>query len=82
MEKKIRLIWDFRGPAAARTAAHFAEHLRESPLYTPGLEAGVEQRGELHSLAYLIVEAAEMPRFRDALKPHRGEYATPQTPDR
>ena len=27
--EKIKLIWDFRGPACGRTAAHFETHLIE-----------------------------------------------------
>jgi hypothetical protein len=26
---QVRLLWDFRGPDAERTAQHFEEHLRE-----------------------------------------------------
>ncbi|MGB5189939.1 hypothetical protein [Robiginitalea sp.] len=75
MDKRIKLIWDFRGPQSGETARHFELHLRESPLYRPDLTTGVEQLSEMHSLAFLIVTASEMPEFRDALKPHRGSLA-------
>ena len=29
MSKKIKLIWDFRGPSALQTAEHHALHLNE-----------------------------------------------------
>ncbi len=29
MERKIKLIWDFRGPASAKTAEHHEIHLKE-----------------------------------------------------
>jgi len=29
MEKKIKLIWDFRGPTAKKTAEHHTIHLKE-----------------------------------------------------
>jgi hypothetical protein len=72
MEKKLKLIWDFRGPSAAETARHFEYHLKESPLFRTELKTGVEDLSEIHSFAFIIVEASEMPQFRDRLKPHRG----------
>ena len=29
MNRKIKLIWDFRGPVAAKTAEHHEIHLKE-----------------------------------------------------
>ena len=29
LDRKIKLIWDFRGPQAARTAEHYQNHLAE-----------------------------------------------------
>lgn len=72
MEKKIKLIWDFRGPQSAETARHFEHHLRESPLFRPDLLSGVERQSDIHSFAFMVVGESEMPEFRDALKPHRG----------
>jgi hypothetical protein len=74
MEKRIKLIWDFRGPVAQQTAAHFHEHLLDSNVLGPENSAGVEHPDASHSIVYLIVSQLEMPRFRDSLKPHRGEY--------
>jgi len=75
MEKKIKLIWDFRGPQSGATARQFEGHLRESPLFRPDIPTGVEHLNEMHSLAFMVVAASEMSEFRDALKPHRGTLA-------
>lgn len=75
MDKRIKLIWDFRGPQSGATARHFELHLRESPLFRPDIPTGVEHLTEMHSLAFMVVEASEMPEFRDTLKPHRGSLA-------
>ncbi|MGB7394218.1 MAG: hypothetical protein WA913_07490, partial [Pricia sp.] len=29
MERQLKLIWDFRGPAAAKTAEHHEKHLQD-----------------------------------------------------
>ncbi len=69
------MIWDFRGPAAAKTAEHHEIHLKEYiameklPLEITGFTA----LNEMHAIAYVVVTDAEMIQVRDALKPHRGE---------
>ena len=75
MEIKIKLIWDFRGPAAAKTAEHHEIHLKEFidieklPLKITGFEI----RNEMYAIAYMVVTDDYMIAVRDALKPHRGE---------
>jgi len=75
MNRKIKLIWDFRGEAAAKTAEHHKIHLKEFleaekyPLQITGFEI----RSEMHAIAFLVVEEQDMITFRDALKPNRGE---------
>jgi len=76
MSKKIKLIWDFRGPSALHTAQHHAIHLNEYLIienYSLKL-TGFETIDEFYSTAYMIVEENDMLKFRDALKPHRGEW--------
>jgi hypothetical protein len=73
--KKIKLIWDFRGPAAANTAIHHEKHLKE---YITAEElkfdiTGFAHINDMHSIAYLVVAEFEMITVRDRLKPHRGE---------
>ena len=75
MSRQIKLIWDFRGPAAAKTAEHHEIHLKEyisieklSPNIT-----GFKIIDELYALAFMVVNEENMIIVRDALKPHRGE---------
>ena len=73
--RKIKLIWDFRGPAAENTAKHHEIHLKEYiaieklPLNITGFEVITD----MHSIAYMVVTDEHMISVRDALKPHRGE---------
>jgi len=74
--RRIKLIWDFRGPDAAKTAIHHEKHLREFAS-ADGLnpeDTGHTTYSDLHSIAYLIVPETGMIRVRDRLIPHRGEY--------
>lgn len=74
--RKIKLIWDFRGPAAYSVARHHEEHLKEYLAATEGLTLAITGHSDLssmHSLAFMVVEESEMPAVRDALRPHRGE---------
>ncbi|UOX33992.1 hypothetical protein LXD69_00405 [Flavobacterium sediminilitoris] len=76
--RKIKLIWDFRGQAAAKTAEHHEIHLKEYieieklPLNITGFDI----INEMHAVAFIIVEEQNMIEVRDALKPHRGEVYT------
>lgn len=77
MNRKIKLIWDFRGPTAQKTAEHHAIHLKEyaqiENLQVYGVET--ETFSEFVSIAFMIVDEKDMISVRDALKPHRGEVA-------
>lgn len=78
MGDKIKLIWDFRGPDAAKTAEHHERHLKEY-IASEGTAfdiTGHIHLGELHSYVFMVVEKSEMISVRDALKPHRGEIFT------
>ena len=75
MSRQIKLIWDFRGPAAAKTAEHHEIHLKEyisieklSPNIT-----GFKIIDKMYALAFMVVNEENMIPVRDALKPHRGE---------
>ncbi|WP_353149919.1 hypothetical protein [Flavobacterium sp.] len=73
--RQIKLIWDFRGQAAAKTAEHHEIHLKEfldKENYKLKI-TGFEIFNEMYAIAYLVVEEADMIAFRDALRPHRGE---------
>ncbi len=75
MPRKIKLIWDFRGPTANKTAAHHEIHLKEF-ISIEGLALNITGHttiNEMHSIAFMVVEESKMITVRDALKPHRGE---------
>lgn len=73
--RKLKLIWDFRGPDASKTAEHHEKHLKDyiSIQQTNLNITGFEELNEMHSLAFMIVTDDEMKSIRDALKPHRGQ---------
>ena len=75
MSRQLKLIWDFRGSASAKTAEHHEIHLKEYiraeklPLDITGFEI----LSEMHAIAFMVVTDENMISVRDALKPHRGE---------
>jgi hypothetical protein len=75
MSRKIKMIWDFRGPVASKTAEHHEIHLKEYiaieklPLNITGFEI----RNEMHAIAFMVVTDEHMTQVRDGLKPHRAE---------
>lgn len=73
--RTLKLIWDFKGPDAAKIAEHHEIHLKEYILVnaSPVLKTGVENIHDLHSIAFLVVDESHMRPLRDALKPHRGQ---------
>ncbi|WP_298391934.1 hypothetical protein [Flavobacterium sp.] len=75
MSRKIKLIWDFRGPASEKTAQHHEIHLKEYIAIEklPITITGFEILNEMHAIAYMVVTDENMIQVRDALKPHRGE---------
>ena len=75
LPKQIKLIWDFRGSVAAKTAEHHEIHLKEYIL-AEKLRlniTGFEIKNEMHAIAFMVVTDENMIQVRDALKPHRGE---------
>lgn len=75
MDRKLKLIWDFKGPAAAKTAAHHEKHLKEfiAMENLPLNITGHVDLHDMHSIAFMVVAESQMIAVRDALKPHRGE---------
>ena len=78
--KRIKLIWDFKGPSAEKTAEHHEKHLKEYvTLEKTNLNiTGHQHLSDMHSLAFMVVDESEMITVRDALKPHRGELYNDQ----
>lgn len=73
--RKLKLIWDFKGPDGIKIAEHHAIHLKEfiTTKNYQDVKTGFEAINELHAIAYLIVAETQMKPLRDALKPHRGQ---------
>ena len=77
IERNIKLIWDFRGEDAEKTAIHHEIHLKQfaQKENIEVIETGVEHETELFSFAFITVPEPQMKIVRDALIPHRGEIA-------
>lgn len=77
MNRKIKLIWDFRGSDSLKTAEHHCIHLKEfaalEKLNFHKIDS--QEFTEFYSIAFIIVNEVDMFIYRDALKPHRGEVA-------
>jgi len=75
LDRKIKLLWDFRGPSAKKTAEHYVVHLKEY-IFNEELKYNIvnaKHINEMHSIVFLVVAEFEMPQVRDDLRPHRGE---------
>ncbi|GAB1308813.1 hypothetical protein KH5_14960 [Urechidicola sp. KH5] len=77
MSRKIKLIWDFRGPAGLKTAEHHAIHLKEFAQIEKlhFYQVNSVEISDMHAIAFITVDETDMKTFRDALKPHRGVLA-------
>lgn len=72
---KIKLIWDFRGPACSQTATHFKIHLIEF-FESEQLElilSGIEVVNEFHHYTYAVIEKKNLEVIKSSLKPNRGQ---------
>jgi len=73
--RKLKLIWDFKGPDAELTARHHLTHLREY-VKSNGLKPlgdGIEHINGHHHICFIALHENDMPQVRDQLKPHRGQ---------
>ena len=77
MNRKLKLIWDFRGEASKKTAEHHCIHLKEFALIEKlhFYEIDFSVISQMHAIAFIVVDEIDMKTIRDALKPHRGEVA-------
>ena len=75
MSRKIKLLWDFRGPDAKETAKHHTIHLKEFATIENLTfhEIAIQEKNEMLFSAFITVDEKDMKTYRDALKPHRGE---------
>ena len=77
MSRKIKLLWDFRGPDAKETAKHHTIHLKEfAALENLNFhEIDIQEKNEMLVSAFITIDEKDMKIYRDALKPQRGELA-------
>ncbi|MFK8058949.1 MAG: hypothetical protein AB8B78_02555 [Polaribacter sp.] len=77
MNRKIKLLWDFRGPDAKETAKHHTIHLKEFAMIEnlKYHEIDIKENNPMLVSAFIIVDEKDMKLYRDALKPQRGEIA-------
>lgn len=80
MSRQIKLIWDFRGPTAEKTAEHHEIHLKEyiAAEKLPLDITGFEVYNEMYAIAFIVVPEELMISVRDTLRPHRGEIYSVQ----
>lgn len=73
--RKIKMIWDFRGPHSEKTAQHHVIHLNEFA-QNNNLEViaiDVQNIHDNHTMAFMVVTEDLVPHLRQSLKPHRGQ---------
>ncbi len=77
MSRKIKLLWDFRGPDAKETAKHHTIHLKEFAMIENLTfhEINIQEKNPMLVAAFIVVNETDMKIYRDALKPQRGEIA-------
>ena len=77
MQRKIKLLWDFRGPDAKATAKHHTIHLKEFTVLENLIfhEIDIQEKNPMLCSAFITVDESDMKTFRNALKPQRGEIA-------
>lgn len=77
MNRKLKLIWDFRGPTSQKTAEHHCIHLKEFATIEKlhYYEVDLTIVSKMHSIAFITVDEVDMKIYRNALKPHRGQLA-------
>ncbi len=75
MNRKIKLIWDFKGLDAQKTAEHHQIHLKEfdKKENINSLGYNVESINEMHYTASMIVKEEIVLKVRDVLIPNRAE---------
>jgi len=74
MNRKIRLIWTFRGADAKETAKHHVIHLKEFAVIENlhFYESSILEENPFLCIAFIIINESDLKTYRDALKPDRG----------
>lgn len=78
--RRLKLIWDFRGPDAEKVAEHHEIHLKDyiKINHVDGAFSGFDKLSHAHAIAFMVVNEDRMKSIRDALKPHRGQVYAEQ----
>lgn len=73
--RRIKMLWDFRGPEAGKIAEHHEIHLKDyiKRERIVNVETGIETISEMYSIAFMIVNESDVNNLRQSLKPHRGQ---------
>jgi hypothetical protein len=71
---KAKLVWNFSGEGALKTAQHHLVHLKEysEREKVEVVEFGTEQQTESTASAFMIVAKTLVNDLRKSLKPHQG----------
>jgi len=71
---KAKLVWNFSGEGALKTAEHHLVHLKEFSLSekVEVVEFGTQQQTEFTAIAFIIVAKDLVNHLRKSLKPHQG----------
>ncbi|MEE9349663.1 MAG: hypothetical protein V3U80_06415 [Flavobacteriaceae bacterium] len=74
MNRKIRLIWEFRGPDSLGIAKHHVIHLQEFAKMEnlAFYEVNTIEHSNYFNSAFIIVDEKDMLTYKNALKPDRG----------
>lgn len=75
--KKIKMIWDFRGPDALKTAEHQCVHLKDFFIKDKieFYQIEIEKHSDLFVSAFAVVDEEYVEILRKTLKPNRGQLA-------
>ena len=77
MNRKIKVLWDFRGPDALKIAEHHRIHLQEyaDQQRLVLIDIGVEKHSDYFTSAYMTIHETDVLQIRDQLKPQRAVLA-------
>ncbi len=77
MNRKIKVLWDFRGPDALKIAEHHRIHLQEyaDQQQLVLIEIGVQVHTDYFASAFMTIDESDLLSVRDQLKPQRAVLA-------
>ncbi len=75
MNRKIKLIWGFKGIEVLNTAKNHSEDLKEFSISKNihFYEIGFKSINEFSAESYIVVDEVDIKVYRDVLKPQRAE---------